>query len=101
MRCFAIGDTQTVLGLRLVGVEGAVATEREQALAAFNQAVGAKDIGLVLVSEPVAKTIRAEIDTRLYGFGSPLVLEIPDASGPAPDRLKIEDVVRKAMGVSV
>jgi V/A-type H+-transporting ATPase subunit F len=101
MRCFAIGDTQTVLGFRLVGVEGAVATDREQAVAAFERAVADKGIGLVLVAEPVAKTIRAEIETRLYGFGFPLVLEIPDASGPDPERSTIEDVVRQAMGVSV
>ncbi len=33
--------------------------------------------------------------------GIPLVLEIPGAAGPSPDRVPISDVVRKAVGVSV
>ena len=101
MKFFAIGDRETVLGLRLVGVEGTVAVEREEALAALNDAVDRKDVGVVLVTETVAAAMRDEVEARLYGLGFPLVLEIPDPSGPDPDRLDIEDVVRKAIGVSI
>lgn len=101
MRFFVIGDRETVLGFRLVGVEGNVALEREEALAALNEAVAKKDIGVVLVTEKVAARIRDEVEARLYGIGFPLVLEIPDSSGPDPGRLRIEDVVRRAIGISI
>jgi V/A-type H+/Na+-transporting ATPase subunit F len=101
MTFFVIGDRETVLGLRLVGVEGVAASEREDALAALKDAVVRKDVGVVLVTEKVAAKIRDAVDARLYGFGFPLVLEIPDASGPDPDRPKIEELVRKAIGVSI
>jgi len=101
MTFFVIGDRETVLGLRLVGVEGTVASERDEALAALKDAVVRKDVGVVLVTEKVAAKIRNAVDARLYGFGFPLVLEIPDASGPAPDRPKIEELVHKAIGVSI
>ena len=101
MKFFVIGDQETVLGLRLVGVEGAVATEREDALVALKEAVAKEDVGVVLVTEKVAAEIRDEVESRLYGIGFPLVLEIPDSSGPVPDRLKIEEVVRRAIGISV
>jgi len=101
MRFFVIGDRETVLGFRLVGVEGNIAVEREKALAALNEAVATKNIGVVLVTEKVAARIRDEVEARLYGIGFPLVLEIPDSSGPDPGRLRIEDVVRRAIGISI
>jgi V/A-type H+-transporting ATPase subunit F len=101
VKFFVIGDRQTVLGFRLVGIEGKQAGEREDALAALDDAVSRKDVGIVLVTEAVAGEIRDEVDARLYGMGFPLVLEIPDASGPSAERPRIEDVVRKAIGVSI
>ena len=101
MKFFVIGDRQTVLGFRLVGIEGAVASEREDVLDTLNAAAARKDVGIVLITEAIADKVRDEVDARLYGMGFPLVLEIPDASGPSPQRPKIEDVVRKAIGISI
>jgi V/A-type H+-transporting ATPase subunit F len=101
MKFYAIGDRQTILGFRLVGVDGTVATGREEALEALREAVGLGDVGIVLVTEAVAARIRDEIEARLYGMGFPLVLEIPDASGPAEDRPEIEEMVRKAVGLNI
>ena len=101
MKFFVIGDRQTVLGFRLVGVEGRQAEAREEALAALDEAVSRKDLGIVLITEAVAAGIRDEVEARLYGIGFPLVLEIPDASGPSPERPSIDDVVRKAIGISI
>ncbi len=101
MKLHVIGDNQAVLGFRLVGVAGSVAVEREDALSALKDAIADREIGVVLVTEKVAAAIRDEVEARLYGLGFPLVLEIPDSSGPAPGRLDIEEVVRKAIGVSI
>ena len=101
MKFYVIGDRQTVLGFRLVGIPGTVALERDEALDALRTAVEDKDIGIVLVTEGVAGRIRDEVEARLYGIGFPLVLEIPDASGPAEDRPAIDEIVRKAVGISI
>ena len=101
MKFFVIGDHETVLGLRLVGVDGAVAVGRDAALVALKGAVAKDDVGVVLVTERVAAEIRDEVEARLYGIGFPLVLEIPDSSGPVAGRLEIEEVVRRAIGISV
>jgi len=101
MKLYVIGDRETVLGFRLVGVEGRVAAERDAAMAALDSAVSRTDVGVVLVTETLAALIRDAIDARLYGMGFPLVLEIPGVSGPSADRLNVEDVVRKAIGVSI
>jgi V/A-type H+-transporting ATPase subunit F len=101
MKFFVIGDNETVLGFRLVGVAGRVVESSGEALAALREAVGSKGTGVVLITEKVAAGIRDEVEARHFGLGFPLVLEIPDASGPDPDRPDIEELVRKAIGVSI
>ena len=101
MKFYVIGDRQTVLGFRLVGIRGKVADGREDALEALRGAVDDKDTGIVLVTEDIAGKIRDEIEARLYGIGFPLVLEIPGGSGPAEDRPEIGEIVRKAVGISI
>ncbi|HPA03483.1 MAG TPA: V-type ATP synthase subunit F [Candidatus Hydrogenedentes bacterium] len=98
---FIIGDGQTVLGFRLVGVEGRVASGRDDALAALNEALDNREIGLIVIPERLAAEIRDEIDARLADAGFPLILEVADAAGPMPGRPGIEDIVRKAVGVSL
>lgn len=101
MKFHVIGDNDTVLGFRLVGVAGRVVESSEEALSALREAVGNKEIGVVLITEKVAAGIRDEVEARHYGLGFPLVLEIPDSSGPDPERPDIEEIVRKAIGVSI
>ncbi len=101
MKFFVIGDWHTVAGFGLVGIEGKSVSDRNQAKEALDSAVERKDIGVVLITEDIAEIIRDEVDARLYGIGFPLVLEIPGPKGPSEKRLKIEDVVRKAIGISI
>ncbi len=101
MKFYVLGDDETVLGFRLVGVAGKVVKAREEALTALKEAVRDKQIGVVLVTEKVAAGIRDEVEARLYGLGFPLVLEIPDSSGPGPGRMDIQEIVRRAIGVSI
>lgn len=101
MKFYVIGDRHTVLGFRLVGIDGVEVTGRDEALAALKEAVNREGVGIVLITERVASEIRDEVEARLYGMGFPLVLEIPDSGGASPDRPAIEDIVRKAIGISI
>ncbi|MGD9140825.1 MAG: V-type ATP synthase subunit F [bacterium] len=101
MKFFVIGDNDTVLGFRLVGVQGRAVETREEALTALREAVENRETGVVLITEKAAAGIRDEVEARLYGLGFPLVLEIPDSSGPDPERPEIEDIVKRAIGVSI
>jgi V/A-type H+-transporting ATPase subunit F len=101
MKFYVIGDRQTVLGFRLVGIEGAEVADRGEALAALKEAAASEGIGIILITETVAAQIRDEVEARLYGMGFPLVLEIPDSGGPSAERPPIGDIVRKAIGISI
>jgi len=101
MQFFVIGDWETVLGFRLTGVRGIAAATREETLSALSKALEQRDIGVILMTERLAAGIRDEVEARLYGRGFPLLLEVPGAEGPEPGRLSVEDVVRKAVGMSL
>jgi V/A-type H+-transporting ATPase subunit F len=101
MKFYVIGDRQTVLGFRLVGIEGTDVAGREEAVAALKATVARTDIGIILITETIAGQMRDEVEARLYGMGFPLVLEIPDLKGPSADRPPLEDIVRKAIGITI
>ncbi len=101
MKFFVIGDEDTVVGFRLVGVGGVACSTAEEATHALQAALKNKEIGVILITEEIASQMRDEVEARLYGMGFPLVLEIPDRRGPSPQRLRIEDVVRRAIGIAI
>ena len=101
MEFFVIGDRDTVLGLRLAGVAGCTVTDRASASTALRDALSRENTGVVLVTEPIAAQLRNEMNEHVFGTGWPILLEIPDASGPSPTRPSVADIVRKATGISL
>ncbi|MCC6695976.1 MAG: V-type ATP synthase subunit F [Candidatus Hydrogenedentes bacterium] len=101
MEFFVIGDRDTVLGMRLAGVAGCTVTDRASASDALRDALARENTGVVLLTEPIAAQLRDEVASHMFGAGWPILLEIPDASGPSPDRPSVADIVRKATGISL
>lgn len=101
MRFYVIGDRETVLGFRMTGVDGTIASDRESAMAALHAASADRQTGVILITGTLAALMREEMNTRMYKAGWPLILEIPDASGPSPDRPDVADIVRRAIGVNL
>lgn len=101
MRTLVIGGRDAVLGFRLAGVEGVVASTPDESVAALNAALARKDLGLILITESAATSAREAVDARIYGTGFPLVVEVPDRAGPDPQRHSIHEIVRKAIGMNL
>jgi V/A-type H+-transporting ATPase subunit F len=58
-----------------------------------------KGVGLVLITERLAREIRAEVDAIRREGRPPLVLEIPDLNGPLPGGVSLLDRLRAVMGI--
>lgn len=101
MKFFIIGDKDTVTGFSLVGIEGAVARSRSDALREIKQALTDKDIGIILITERIAREIRSTIDELLSQRKCTLILQIPDLNGPLQERRSVEVSVISALGVKV
>ena len=101
MKFYVIGDEETVLGFRLAGVEGEVTRTEEEARQALERAFRMEDLGVVIIPERVAATIRHEVNQYLYKTTFPLIIEIPDRLGPLEGRGSVRDLVRAAVGVKL
>jgi V/A-type H+-transporting ATPase subunit F len=97
----AIGDEDTVLGFQLVGVAGRIATTGEEAQVAFDEAIKRPSVGIIIITERVAESIRATVDRYTFTEDFPLIVEIPDRKGKLPERPTLRDLVNDAIGVSL
>lgn len=101
MKFYIIGDEETVLGFKLAGVEGEVTRTEEETRQALERAFQMEDLGVIIIPERVAATVRKEVDRYLYKTTFPLIIEIPDRLGPMEGRGSVRDLVRAAVGVKL
>ncbi|MCK5569000.1 MAG: V-type ATP synthase subunit F [Spirochaetes bacterium] len=101
MKYFIIGDEDAVLGFGMVGVQGRTAVNPEDAREAFQSALNDKDIGIIIITERIARQIRTTVDRFLFKERFPLVIEIPDRKGSVPGRIGIREMVNAAIGVKI
>ncbi len=102
MRMFLISDNvDTQTGLRLAGVEGIVVHTAAEIKKALESVVLDKNIGVLLVTEKLAKDYREDIDKIRLGEKLPLVVEIPDRHGTGRTSDSITSYVKEAIGVKL
>jgi V/A-type H+-transporting ATPase subunit F len=101
MRYYIIGDEDAVLGFGLVGVDGRAAGSPEEAQEAFSAALSDKEVGIVLITERVAELIRPQVDRYVFTQNFPLIVEIPDRTGPLAGKPGIREMVNQAIGIKL
>ncbi len=101
MTYYVLGEEDTVLGFSLVGISGAVVSDRDQALQAFTYAIGKKAYGILIITEAVANLIREEVDQYLFTQDFPLIVEIPGREGRDPNGKDLRGMVQEAIGISL
>ena len=66
---------------------------------ALDLALSDPELGIVLVTEDVAKLIPSRIDRLKMRSTVPLVVEIPKPGGPEPGQSTLAQIVQRAVGV--
>lgn len=111
MEYFIIGEPELVTGFALVGVEGKVALNRQDALEVFNRMTAQTSDKLIsskenrpkilIVTEEVAEFLQQEIFAWQMKGQSPLIVEIPGIHGHLAGRTSLTDAIREAVGISI
>jgi len=101
VKFYVIGDEDTVLGFSLAGIDGTVVTNKEETREALKKAFNIKEIGIIIMTEKIAQTIRQQVDQHILKKSFPLIIEIPDRYGPLEGKGDIKDMVSKAVGISI
>ncbi len=113
MKYYIIGERELVLGFALVGVSGAVAQTREEALEAFNRATGRGNLlsgatpvsgersKVLILTEEIAAFLEEEVRVWQMEGEYPLIVEIPGLHGHLAGRKTLTDSIREAIGIHV
>ncbi len=100
MKIVVMGDKDTALGFKLAGAHevyafGESELDTERAKNKINELVDRQDVGIILITEKLAR--RIEIPAVAF----PIILQIPDKTGSRFGEEQLREIVRKAIGVEL
>ncbi len=101
MKVLVIGHANAVLGFSLAGVHGQAVTTPDEVNQALDHALAAKDIGIILITQDVARLIQARVEDLKLHSTIPLVVDIPSPEGVSPDEPSLSEVVLRAIGIKL
>ena len=101
MKVLVIGHPEAVLGFSLAGVSGQAVTTAEEANQALDHALGVKDIGIILVTQDIARLIQTRMDQLKLHSTVPLVVEILSPEGIRPGEPTLSEIVLRAIGIKL
>ncbi|MBR6761165.1 MAG: V-type ATP synthase subunit F [Oscillospiraceae bacterium] len=82
MRCHLISDnTDTLMGMRLAGVSGEIAHNRDETLAALRSALRNQEIAAIFLTQKLSELCEAEVRQIKQTIPVPLLVVIPDRHG--------------------
>ncbi|MCI8453492.1 MAG: ATP synthase subunit F [Lachnospiraceae bacterium] len=102
MKMYLISDNiDTLTGMRLAGVEGVIAHERQEVKAALDGVLLQKDIGILLMTEFLGKKYPDLVKAVRTEHKRPLLIEIPDRHGTGRRPDFITAYVNEAIGLKL
>ena len=102
MKFALISDNlDTLVGMRLVGIEGVVVHTREEVLNELEKAIQNEDICIVLITTKLIEVCPKVISELKLKQPRPLIVEIPDRHGSADIGKAIDRYVSEAIGVKL
>ena len=102
MKMYLISDNiDTLTGMRLAGVEGAVVHKREELKEELDKALADKTIGIILLTEKFGREFPEIIDNVKLERKLPLIVEIPDRHGTGRKPDFITSYVNEAIGLKL
>ncbi|MFA7417661.1 MAG: V-type ATP synthase subunit F [Acholeplasma sp.] len=102
MRFYLLSDNvDTLVGLRLVGIEGEVIHEKEHLVETLKAMTQDDSIAIVLMTTKVVLLAPELISELKLRNQNPLFIEIPDRHGNTDMGERIDDYVSQAIGVKL
>jgi V/A-type H+-transporting ATPase subunit F len=101
MRVLVVGHPDAVLGFSLAGVDGKAVSTAEEAEQALNEALAARDVGIILVTQDVARLMQSRVEDLKLHSTIPLVVEIPSPEGVSADEPSLSELVLRAIGIKL
>lgn len=102
MKYYLISDNvDTLVGMRLAGIEGEVVTTAEEVEASIKRVLEDETVGILLITENLCIMCSDLVYEVKLNRPRPLLLEIPDRHGSGRTKDSITRYVRDAIGLKI
>lgn len=102
MKFFVISDNiDTLIGMRLTGIEGVVVHEQSEAEAELKKAFADDEIGIVLMTQKLIELCSELVFEYKLNVKRPLIVEIPDRHATSNISDTISKYIREAIGIKL
>ncbi len=102
MKMFLISDNvDTLTGMRLAGIEGAIAHQKDEVETALERILEQKDVGIILLTEALGRKYPDLVYDMRSEHRLPLLIEIPDRHGTGRRPDFITSYVNEAIGLKL
>ncbi|MFA5466648.1 MAG: V-type ATP synthase subunit F [Candidatus Izemoplasmatales bacterium] len=102
MRFFLLSDNiDTLVGMRLVGIEGVVIHERQEVLNELEKAMQKPENCIILITTKLVELCPRVISELKLRHPKPLIVEIPDRHGTSTTGETIDNYVSEAIGIKI
>ena len=102
MKAYLISDNHdTLVGMRLAGIEGIIVSGYEEASEAMKAALEKHDVAILAVTEKIAALLPDMMQKLREQGDLPIVVEIPDRHGTKRSPDFLTGYVRDAIGVKM
>ncbi len=102
MRCYVLSDnTDTLMGMRLAGIEGTLVHEREELLETLGTVMKKDEIAVVMLTEKLAALCETELTALKERSAKPLLVVIPDRHGSADMTASISRYLAETVGIHI
>jgi V/A-type H+-transporting ATPase subunit F len=102
MKFFILSDnTDSLVGMRLVGMDGVVVHERTPFLNALDQAINDSSIGIILITTKLVALAPEVVSELKLSTPRKIIIEIPDRHLSEDVGKHIDDYVSRAIGVKM
>jgi len=102
MKFYLLSDnTDTQMGMRLVGIDGVVIHTRDEVLEELEKVVEDEEIAIVLITTKLIELCPNVISEFKLKQKQPLIVEIPDRHGSANVGETLDQYISEAIGVDL
>ena len=102
MKFYLISDNvDTMMGMRLAGIEGVVIHKDEEVRAELEKAMNMPDVAVILMTERLVSLCPELVYDLKLNRKQPLIVEIPDRHGNGRTKDSITKYVQDSIGVKL
>lgn len=102
MKAYCISDnTDTVMGMRLAGIEGEVIHDRDGILKKLDELIHDSSIAIILMTTRTVEQVSDVVSDYKLNLPAPLIVEIPDRHNSGNISAAIDEAISDAIGIKL